>query len=253
VITWVFDEDSFSPVAKLRADKKYSILSDYLGTPTHVFNDSGEVIWEAALDSYGKLRVEKGTLGSCPFRYQGQYEDVETNLAYNRYRYYSPEEGIYISQDPIGLQGGQAFYGYVPDPNAYVDIFGLTKTYGKGFVMTSKKKTNKREGGRREDTFGRILEEKHGKNNVLKERMLLDKNGNKVTSGGTGRRVDYVVLDDNGKAIHSYEVTSKTADKGPQLRKETNIRNNGGTFVKDANGNLVDVSNTNTSKVIRIK
>jgi RHS repeat-associated protein len=128
VITWVFDEDSFSPVAKLRADKKYSILSDYLGTPTHVFNDGGEVIWEAALDSYGKLRVEKGTLGSCPFRYQGQYEDFETGLYYNRFRYYSPEEGGYISQDPIGLHGGNELYSYVRDTNTWMDILGLSST-----------------------------------------------------------------------------------------------------------------------------
>jgi RHS repeat-associated protein len=125
VITWVFDEDSFSPVAKLRADKKYSILSDYLGTPTHLFNDGGEVIWEAALDSYGKLRVEKGTLGSCPFRYQGQYEDFETGLYYNRFRYYSPEEGNYISQDPIELEGGFELYSYTHDPNTWLDILGL--------------------------------------------------------------------------------------------------------------------------------
>jgi RHS repeat-associated protein len=130
VITWVFDEDSFSPVAKLKGQKQYSILSDYLGTPTHLFNDGGEVIWEAALDSYGKLRIEKGTLGSCPFRYQGQYEDFETGLFFNLNRYYSPEEGNYISQDPIGLHGGITFYGYVHDPNAWIDPLGL-KTYRK--------------------------------------------------------------------------------------------------------------------------
>jgi RHS repeat-associated protein len=128
VITWVFDEDSFSPVAKLRADKKYSILSDYLGTPTHVFNDGGEVIWEAALDSYGKLRVEKGTLGSCPYRYQGQYEDFETGFFFNLNRYYSPEEGNYISQDPLELESEEpGFYNYVGDPNTWIDIFGLHK------------------------------------------------------------------------------------------------------------------------------
>jgi hypothetical protein len=41
------------------------------------------------------------------------------------------------------------------------------------------------------------------------------------------------------------------ADKRGQVRKETNIRNNGGTFVKDKNGNMVDVSQTPT-KIIRI-
>ena len=44
--------------------------------------------------------------GFIPFRYQGQYEDIETGLYYNRFRYYSPESGTYISQDPIRLAGG---------------------------------------------------------------------------------------------------------------------------------------------------
>ncbi|AYN04398.1 hypothetical protein [Flavobacterium sp. 140616W15] len=89
--------------------------------------------------------------------------------------------------------------------------------------MTSKKKTNKREDGRREDTFKRILQSIHGEDNVLSERMLLDSNGNKVTSGGTGRRVDFIVTDNNGNAIKSYEVTSKTADKGAQVAKKMQL------------------------------
>ncbi|WP_158978782.1 RHS repeat-associated core domain-containing protein [Cellulophaga sp. L1A9] len=64
-------------------------------------------------------------MADCPFRYQGQYEDVETGLYYNRFRYYSPESGTYISQDPIGLEGGANFYSYVPDTNSWIDPFGL--------------------------------------------------------------------------------------------------------------------------------
>ncbi|GIM57749.1 hypothetical protein CAPN006_21410 [Capnocytophaga canimorsus] len=63
--------------------------------------------------------------GFIPFRQLGQYEDVETGLYYNRFRYYSPETGLYISKDPIGLLGGFALYGYVKDTNSFVDIFGL--------------------------------------------------------------------------------------------------------------------------------
>ena len=40
-----------------------------------------------------------------PFRFQGQYEDEETGLYYKRFRYYAPNTGNYISQDPIGLSG----------------------------------------------------------------------------------------------------------------------------------------------------
>ncbi|EHK0979141.1 RHS repeat protein [Salmonella enterica] len=35
-----------------------------------------------------------------------QQYDEELGLYYNRYRYYNPEQGIYITQDPIGLAGG---------------------------------------------------------------------------------------------------------------------------------------------------
>jgi filamentous hemagglutinin len=63
----------------------------------------------------------------CPFRYQGQYEDEETGLYYNRFRYYDPDTGNYISQDPIGLAGGNpTIYGYVSDTNNWIDILGLT-------------------------------------------------------------------------------------------------------------------------------
>ena len=65
-------------------------------------------------------------MNDCPFRYQGQYEDSETGLYYNRFRYYSPDEGMYISQDPIGLVGNNpTLYGYVSDPNSWIDTFGL--------------------------------------------------------------------------------------------------------------------------------
>jgi RHS repeat-associated protein len=69
-------------------------------------------------------------LSDCPFRYQGQYEDVETGLYYNRFRYYSPEEGIYLSQDPIGLAGNNpTLYSYVHDTNYWLDILGLSTVY----------------------------------------------------------------------------------------------------------------------------
>ncbi|MBO0593372.1 hypothetical protein I2486_18390 [Cellulophaga sp. E16_2] len=47
-------------------------------------------------------------------------------LYYNRFRYYSPDSGTYISQDPIGLNGNNPnFYGYTHDNNVFTDPFGL--------------------------------------------------------------------------------------------------------------------------------
>ena len=74
------------------------------------------------------MRNLRGERSFIPFRQLGQYEDVETGLYYNRFRYYNPDSGGYISQDPIGLAGNNPnFYAYVNDSNSYVDIFGLVK------------------------------------------------------------------------------------------------------------------------------
>ncbi|WP_221400593.1 RHS repeat-associated core domain-containing protein [Apibacter mensalis] len=56
----------------------------------------------------------------------GQYEDVETGLYYNRFRYYNPESGIFISSDPISILGGLNTYAYVSDSNSFTDVFGLS-------------------------------------------------------------------------------------------------------------------------------
>ena len=50
---------------------------------------------------------------NVPFRFQGQYYDAESGLHYNRFRYYNPEIGLFVSQDPIGLDGGGNLYAYV--------------------------------------------------------------------------------------------------------------------------------------------
>ena len=126
LITWLYEEGSFSPIGKIENGETYYIVNDYLGTPTQAFNTEGELIWRRELDIYGKVRYLEGEEEFIPFRYQGQYYDKETQLCYNRFRYYSPETGLYISQDPIELAGNNPnFYAYVFDSNAQVDVFGL--------------------------------------------------------------------------------------------------------------------------------
>ena len=131
--TWVFE--GFVPTAKLVNGKAYSIISDHLGTPILAVDSEGNEVWNRQLDIYGRVKreIKASSLGDdvrpfIPFLYQGQYYDFETKLAYNRFRYYSPETGAYISQDPIGLEGGNpTLYGYVKDSNWWVDRFGLRK------------------------------------------------------------------------------------------------------------------------------
>jgi len=102
-----------------------SCATIYLGTPLQMHDQQGQLAWGAELNSYGRVRKQEGEATACPFRYQGQYEDAETGLYYNRFRYYDADAGQYMSQDPIRLMGGNALYAYVHDPNAWIDEFGL--------------------------------------------------------------------------------------------------------------------------------
>jgi RHS repeat-associated protein len=67
-----------------------------------------------------------------PVRFQGQYFDAETGLHYYRFRYYDPDVGRFVSQDPIGLLGGDNLYAYAPNPTGWVDPFGLNPLSGSG-------------------------------------------------------------------------------------------------------------------------
>ena len=114
-------------MAKLVGDQSYSIITDQIGAPIEVLDQSGASVWSSSrISGYGVLRDLEGGRDFCPFRFQGQYVDIETGLYYNRFRYFDPEAGQYISQDPIGLAGGNpTLYAYVSDQNTFIDIFGL--------------------------------------------------------------------------------------------------------------------------------
>src|SRR5581483_95846 len=59
-------------------------------------------------------------------RFPGQYFDEETGLHYNRFRYYSPVLGRYLSRDPVGFLAGSNFYVYAGnDPIGSADPLGL--------------------------------------------------------------------------------------------------------------------------------
>jgi RHS repeat-associated protein len=94
-----------------------------------MYDEKGEKTWEMELDIYGKVHTFAGrSLSDCPFRYQGQYEDSETGLYYNRFRYYDCDTGSYLSQDPIRLASGEPnLYSYVNNPNIWIDSLGLNK------------------------------------------------------------------------------------------------------------------------------
>lgn len=114
---------------------------------------------------------------------------------------------------------------------------------------------NKRDGMAREREVYDELKEQYPEDEgytILSEVYLRDKDGNIVKDPETGeaRRIDFVVVKD-GKVVDSVEVTSKTADKTEQSAKEKRIRDEGGNYVKDENGNLVEIPSDVQTRIER--
>jgi RHS repeat-associated protein len=100
---------------------------NHLGTPIALLNTQGMIDWAIELDPWGNVLNEFNPKGiDQPIRMQGQQIDRESGLFYNRHRYYDPAMGRYITQDPIGLEGGNNLYSYVGGrPLHFIDPKGL--------------------------------------------------------------------------------------------------------------------------------
>ncbi len=128
--TYLYEPDSFKPLALVdghgpeQAEVYYYHL-DHLGTPQELTNQQGCLVWSVTYRAYGNVVQQQVAEIDNPLRFQGQYHDPETGLHYNRHRYYNPNNGRFITPDPIGLAGGLNNYQYVPNPTGWVDPLGL--------------------------------------------------------------------------------------------------------------------------------
>uniref|UniRef100_UPI001E440E44 RHS repeat-associated core domain-containing protein n=2 Tax=Pseudomonas syringae TaxID=317 RepID=UPI001E440E44 len=85
-----------------------------------------------------KLQLPAWNVG---FMRRLQYFDAETDLHYNRHRYYNSGTGRFLTPDPIKLAGGLNNYRYVPNPTGWVDSLGLSGV-SHATVLIRKNQTN---------------------------------------------------------------------------------------------------------------
>ena len=95
--------------------------ADGLGSIAKETNGSGVVVNTLRYDAWGNL--ESGARDGYAFT--GREWDPETGLYYYRARYFDPQAGHFISQDPAGLADGPNLYLYVQgNPTSYADPTG---------------------------------------------------------------------------------------------------------------------------------
>ncbi|WP_298776316.1 RHS repeat-associated core domain-containing protein [uncultured Shewanella sp.] len=149
---WTYEPESFRPLAQ-RVIKEtgaeqgslppqlHYIINDHAGSPRELCSEGGHVEWRGKQSLWGEFNSVSNTRlperqyleqaandpVGCDIRYQGQVFDAETNLYYNRHRYYDPDSCQYLTPDPIGMAGGLRPSSYVDNPMEWVDPLGLAK------------------------------------------------------------------------------------------------------------------------------
>lgn len=106
-------------------------LTDHLGTVRGIAqsqsNGTVSVVNRLRYDAFGKPLSQSDATKQPRFGFAGRDMEPAGGLNYNRHRYYSPDQGRFISQDPIGFAGGDAnLYRYVGNkPTMATDPSGL--------------------------------------------------------------------------------------------------------------------------------
>lgn len=105
----------------------YYFAQDHLGSTTALTDSKGALTERETYDAYGN------TVGSTKTRYgfTGRERDGLTGLMYYRARFYDPQLGRFISEDPVGLEGGINAFAYVGnDPANTTDPLGQWPSQG---------------------------------------------------------------------------------------------------------------------------
>ncbi|MFJ4068948.1 RHS repeat domain-containing protein, partial [Pseudomonas sp. NPDC089996] len=130
-ILYLYEPGSYAPLARVdqaegEEQKFYYFHTDQIGTPLELTDSDGRIVWQATYRSWGSIENLAVNQVEQNLRFQGQYCDFETGLHYNTLRFYDPHIGRFITQDPIGLQGGNNLYQYALNSIGWVDPFGLS-------------------------------------------------------------------------------------------------------------------------------
>ncbi len=126
---YVYEPGSYAPLARVdqaegEEQQLYYFHTDQIGTPLEMTDADGSIVWQATYKAWGAVERLAVNEVEQNLRFQGQYFDDETGLHYNTFRYYDPEVGRFVTQDPIGLSGGTNLYHYAANPYGWIDPWG---------------------------------------------------------------------------------------------------------------------------------
>lgn len=110
-------------------DSEY-YLSDALGSVRQLADENGDITLTKSYEPYGEI-LSTGGSGSSAYGYTGEMHDASTGMVYLRARYYSSQDGRFLSRDTwqgdmqIPMSYNAWLYTYA-NPILFTDPLGLT-------------------------------------------------------------------------------------------------------------------------------
>ncbi|MBC3876123.1 RHS repeat-associated core domain-containing protein [Undibacterium sp. LX15W] len=132
-----------------KSDGSQALHHDALGSITATTDTSGQLKSETVYDAFGNIVSQSGQSAN-KFGYTGHQMDQETGLIYFQARYYDPQTGRFITQDPYEgdwntpLSLHHYLYAY-GNPTTYVDLHGYANSIA-GYFEQKRRETQEANG-----------------------------------------------------------------------------------------------------------
>lgn len=110
---------------------------DGVGSTVGISSDGGNYLNRYGYLPFGETQFMEETLAGNPFQFVGQFGLTRdgSGLDFVRARFYSSQDGRFVSDDPAGTSGGVNLYRYASNsPNNYVDPSGYFPIYAPSFL-----------------------------------------------------------------------------------------------------------------------
>jgi RHS repeat-associated protein len=120
------------PLSMEKNSQEYYYHFDGLGSVTGITDSTGNVVQRYEYDSFGNIVSMLDPNFIQPYTYTAREYDPESGLYFYRARYYDAKVGRFISEDPIGFNGGSInVYSYTDNnPVNFIDPLGLASKGG---------------------------------------------------------------------------------------------------------------------------
>jgi RHS repeat-associated protein len=101
LVEYAYDDKGL-PVTMTKDGQSFYYLLNHHGDVVALTDSTGAVVASYSYDAWGNIISQTGPMASDnPFRYAGYRYDEDTKLYYLMARYYNPENGVFLSKDPV--------------------------------------------------------------------------------------------------------------------------------------------------------